>query len=341
MDSSDMIPRLAVVMLLCCSWLHTDAGADVQQIGRLRQQQRDLQNERVLLSSRRDSVVAAAEQLSARIDSLKGEPAVPGELHQSLRASLVLVQRMVGIDRELEAARSEQDSIRERLRVTYDWEIGRLIQLIDDQPDQGLLAQLMVYQQDREGLGMQLPANKLHYGADMAIRPTDGPDEIRQKMELMEDIAARLRAEARRTAAQLSRLEEELRLRTRVRAFARETTLFDEHLPDGRVLVRAVADGGRGGSYDDDGGTLSPGNGSVTPPEGVTSAERQPLVRGARQSARDTDLRALGTGEAPGVALEIHKIRAHQQEVRQLEAVARERAASFRMHLNNMLEGGE
>ena len=343
MDSSEM-RRAIVAVLLTLAGL---AGADAPQIWELRQLHDSLVLEQSELVARRDTVATRAGALSARIDSLKEADTDADALQEALRASLGLVQRMVGVDRQLERVRSQQDSVRERLRVAYDWEIGRLIQQLDEQPDRGLLAQLMVYQEERERLGAEPLPSELQYGAEMAIRPTDGPDEIRQKMELMEDIAVRLQTEARRTRTQLARLEQEHRLRTRVRTFSREISLFDEHLPEGRVLVRAggqVLDDhsgqreGTGGSFDGADAPASPG--SESEGGGLTASPR-PLVRGARQVAQDGELRALGGAGAEDVALEIHKLRAHQQEIRQLEAVARERAASFRAHLNKMLEGSE
>jgi hypothetical protein len=253
------------------------------------------------------------------------------------------VQRHDEIDRGLEALRVRQGHVREQLRLAYDWEIGQLIQHLDQQPDQGLLAQLMVYQEEREGLGIEPEQSELQYGAEMAISPTDGPDEIRQKMELMEGIAARLEAEAASTRGQLVRLEAEQRLRTRVRVFASEIALFDEHLAEGRVLVRAerAATGEAEGDYQAPSDSRDIGSSGIGAATNEGSGERpaQATVRGALQAAGEGELRGLAVDD--DVALEIQKLRARQQEVRQLEVLARERAASFRICLNEMLEGSD
>ena len=39
------------------------------------------------------------------------------------------------------------------------------------------------------------------------------------------------------------------------------------------------------------------------------------------------------------VVLEIHKLKARQQEVRQLQAVVQDRAMAFRLYLRSLLEG--
>lgn len=342
---------------LALAWIWTagQAGADAREIGALRAEQRELASRQDSLEQQRRNVVRDAGNLSTRIDSLKSEKSNPEELHEALRSSLALVQRIVDVDRRMEALKVRQDSIRGRLRLEYDWEIGMLIQKISQQPDRGLLGQLVIYQKEREALGNEPVGSGLQYGEEMAISPDDSPDEIRQKMELMEDIAARLRTEARKTAEQLHRLEEENRLRTRVRVFTSEIRLFDEHLPEGRVLVRAS-------------GPVVSGNGGASALEEARGQEGFEPIRGApptlgdalegsaieaaagaepaalllqRETAREGDIAPLGGGMGDEVALEIHKLKAHQQEIRQLEAVVRERAATFREFLNKMLEGEE
>ncbi len=328
-------------MLLGCVGLG-GARADVQELARLRQEVRRLLEQRASLAAQRDSVVAAAALLSARIDSLKdaGQGAAPGQLQAALRASIGLVHGMGELDRWLDTVRVREEAARERLRLAYDWEIARLIQRLEQQPDQGLLVQLMLYQQEREGLGVEPVQSELRYGAEMAISPTDGPDEIRQKMDWMESIAARLRAEAEQTRVRLASLEERQRLRTRSQAFVRELSLFDEHVAAGRVLVpgRALAGTAAGVAYGET-GEVRHGTDGGQPATGA-AAERA-LVLGAPQPARDAGAPGLGLDAGDPLVLEIRKLRARQQELGQLEALARERAANFRLCLDKMLEGGD
>ena len=329
--------------------------ADTHEIGLLRVEHKRLTAVQDSLDGQRWWVVAEAEELSARIDSLKvdAEDDDPEKLHEALRTSLVLVQRMVDIDRALERVKGEQDSLKGGLRLAYDWEIGVLIQKISQEPDEGLLTQLMVYQEAREILGNEPFGANLRYGEEMAISSEDGPDEIRQKMELMEDLATRLQIESLKNMEQLQRLEEEHRLRARVRVFTSEISLFDEHLPEGRVLVRrggpVVAVVGGGGEQEalpirgiEEGDVLGEGfekmddvavGGALAPSPPLLLSQRE-LVRGGRMQP----LEGLGGDE---VVLEIHKLKAHQQEIRQLEGVVRERAVIFRKHLQKMLEGEE
>lgn len=331
---------------------------DAQDIGALRTEQKRLGVARDSLVEQRQIVVADADELSSQIDGLKAEGSDPEELHEALRSSLVLVQRMVDLDRHMEALKGRQDSLKEQLRLAYDWEIGTLIQKLSHQPDRGLLTQLMLYQEEREALGTGLVGTGLRYGEEMAIGPEDGPEEIRQKMELMEDIAIRLQAEAAKTSKQLQRLEEEHRLRTRVQVFSSELSLFDEHLPEGRVLMRSrvvteekveeplLGDNGfdaappsaglEEGILEDMRGSeegLSGGTGAILPVGQVLLEQREQDREGRMLSVEGVSV--------DDVTIEIHKLKAHQQEIHQLEGVVRERAAVFRQHLQKMLEGEE
>lgn len=273
-------------------------AGDAADLGALKDQYRALGTQRDSLEVQRLLVVAEAEVLSTRVDSLKLDEADAEELQESLRSSLGLVQRMVETDRRLAAVNARQDSLEERLRLSYDWEIGVLIQKLSIQPDKGLLTQLMVYQDAREQLGAVIYGSSLRYGEQMKIGIDDGPDEIQQKLELMDDIANRLQDELDATAGVLLRLEEEYRLRSR---------MGNGGEVQGRVFVRGEQQGGQ--------------------------------VRfrgGADEQSSESELSSIDE-----VVLEIHKLKARQQEVRQLQAVVQDRAKAFRLYLRSMLEGEE
>ena len=149
----------------------------------------------------------AAEALSTRVDSLKLAEEDAEELQESLRLSLGLVQRMVRIDRLLAVLDARQDSLQERLRLGYAWEIGVLIQKLSIQSDRGLLTQLMVYQEAREQLGAEIYGASLRYGEQMKIGVADGPGEIQQKLAVRDDTAHRLQADPEAKARSLRRLD--------------------------------------------------------------------------------------------------------------------------------------
>ena len=276
------------------------AHGDAARLGDLKAQYRALESQRDSLADQRLRVAVEAEALSASIDSLKLS-AASAALEEALRSSLGLVERMVEIEWKLVALEAQQDSLAERLCLAYDWEIGVLIQKLAEEPDRGLSAQLTLYQEAREQLGVRYSAN-LHYSEQMKIEVDDGPDEIQQKQELLEDIADRLKAEWSANADLLRRLEAEYRLCARV-----EQARAKARRPGERVLV-----------------------------SGEQPQEQVRLLK-QDESLAEFDLES----SIAEVALKIHKLKARQQEILQLQAVVEDRAEAFRRYLRSMLEGEE
>ena len=278
------------------------ARGDLGRLGNLKAQYRALESEGDSLAGQRLQVAAEAQALAARLDSLKLSAANSAALREALRSSLGLVQRMVELDWKLVDLEARQDSLAERLCLAYDWEIGVLIQKLAEQPDRGLSAQLTLYQEAREQLGVGHYSANLHYSEQMKIEGDDGPDEIQQKQELLEDIADRLKAEWSTNADLLRRLEAEYRLCSQA-----EQVRAKAQRPEERVLV------------------------SGEPPrEQVRFLERD-------ESLAEFDLES----SLAEVALKIHKLKARQQEILQLRAVVEDRAEAFRLYLHSMLEGEE
>ena len=292
-----------VLLLVLGLALSGSAHGDSGNLGDLKAQYRALESQRDSLASQRLQVAAEAEALSARIDSLKLSAANSAALHSALRSSLGLVQHMVEIEWKLVALEARQDSVAERLCLAYDWEIGVLIQKLAEQPDRGLSAQLTLYQEARELLGVGIRSANLHYGGQMKIEVDDGPDEIQQKQELLEDIADRLKVEWSANADLLRRLEAEYRLCARVEQERAKARRSEE-----RILV-----------------------------SGEQPREQVRLLRREDESLAEFDLES----SIAEVALKIHKLKARQQEILQLQAVIEDRAEAFRLYLRSMLEGEE
>ena len=296
--------RNPFILLLALGFaLPGSTHGDSARLGDLKAQYRVLESQRDSLAGQRLQIAASAEALSVRIDSLKLSAANSTVLREALRSSLRLVQHMIEIDWELAALEAQQDSVAERLGLAYDWEIGVLIQKLAEEPDRGLSAQLTLYQEAREQLGVRIRSADLHYSGQMEIEMDDGPDEIQQKQELLEDIADRLKAEWGANADLLRRLEAEYRLCARVEQERAQARRSEE-----RVLVSGEQPRGQ---------------------PRLLRRDDEPLVEFDLESS------------IAEVALKIHKLKARQQEILQLRAVVEDRAEAFRRYLRSMLEGEE
>jgi len=328
----------------------SQARADSAEIARLEAERGRLERARDSLLVQRGRLAAEVDRLSARIDSLRAPGG--GEFREALRRSPRLVGRLEGLDRELERAGADLEGVRERLRATYDREIEALVRRLAQGPDEALVRQLMAYEKAREALGRGVVSEGAGPGAEaLSIREDDGPEEVRQKADLLEDMAGRLRAEAAAVARQVRQLETERRLRARVAAFAREVNLFDEHLPEGRTVSPSEAKGSS-----DTRGTSSSGPEGGAPPPGVAQApgftgskeevragdeatSRGALVAG-KEVAREEGL-SLEELSAEDLVAEIQRLKARQKEAQERERALRERAGAFRERLRRMLEGQE
>ena len=189
----------------------------------------------------RHQLARTAGDLSAVIDSLKrGDPGSE-EMRLSFLQSMEIERLLLQVDQEIEQMSAAEDSLRERLRLAYDWEISRLLAALSESPDQGLLVQLMILWDERQKLGYDVIEPELaRYPVDMTIAASDGPEEIRQKLALLEDRISLLREEGRQLEKRIRRMENQGRMEKEVWSLARRL------LPEGGqgAAVHLASDGG-------------------------------------------------------------------------------------------------
>ncbi len=344
--------KFLIIIILMPVFRAGDATAGPAEIQAQQGEWDRLQAVQDSLLALRNRLADELERLSVRIDSLKAETTgarAGGALQEALRRSVGLVARLEAADRSLEGVRAELKALRERLREAYDREIGALIGRLGKTPDQALIRQLTAYQQAREALARAAAAEQTRPGGELlVIRAEDGPDEIRQKANLMEDMAARLRAEAQTTERRLHRLEEERRLRARVTTFARELTLFDENLPEGRAIAageRAVSSGADDADAGEAEGALDAARegafvGLVAEPEAVPAPEEFAGgdVVAAREVSPGGEHGLTVDLSADDLVQEIERLKAHQAALQARNRALREQVEVFRKRIQQMAE---
>ena len=306
------------------------------------------------LTVERQHLVWRADSLSVVIDSLKGSDSSSGDLEEALLASLVLVQRLVQVDQRMDSLAVRWEVQREDLRRAYDFDIGRLIQELShsQRPDRNKLRRLRIYQEARDGLGTRIVPSRMQYAGQMDIGPDDGPDEISQKLELMEDIAARLKYETLDAEFCIKQLEVEQRLRQEMTFFTQEISLFDEHLPEGRILDHGRSSEAVLSQEIGPGATEIAEVGfadavEVSQESGVAQVDfadaaemPQDDVLLNREAVRGEHLVPENINEK-GIVLEIHKLTTRCRELRELEMVIQERIDVFHAGLQQIAEGQE
>lgn len=278
------------------------------------------------LHESRHQFARVAGNLSAVIDSLKRIAPRSEEMRKALIESIAIERRLDEVDQRIEQASAAADSLRRRLRLAYDWEISRLLGALSEAMDKGLLMQLMILWEERRKLGYDVIEPELgRYPVDMTIAASDGPDEIRQKLVLLEDRLNLLREEEGRLEGRIRRLEDQGRMERKLWSLARQF----------RLRMNAVGEIPGGVSVE------SPGQG--TSAVNFSGDDGQPPQDDPRNTGGGLVEVRSGEGMvavvAPrGFVLQLHKLHARQQELKEMEAVLQERIGAFRDHLQVHLQ---
>ena len=292
----------------------------------LRLEQENLGVIRERLHESRHQFARTAGNLSAVIDSLKRVAPRSEEMREALIESIAIERRLDEVDQRIEQAGAAADSLRQRLRLAYDWEISRLFGALSKAMDKGLLMQMMILWEERRKLGYDVIEPELgRYPVDMTIAASDGPDEIRQKLVLLEDRLSLLRVEARKMEGRIRWLEDQGRMERELWSLARQFHLQMSAVGEipGGVSVESPVQGTSAVNFTGEGGQppqddpRNTGGGLVE----VRSGEGMVAVVAPR-----------------GFMLELHKLRARRQELKEMEAVLQERIGAFRDHLEVHLQ---
>lgn len=268
-------------------------------------------------------------QVSETIDSLK--QADPGSAALTER-SLYAMELNTGLGRvnqQLEGLAGRHDSLKVQLRAAYDWEIARLLGLLGEGWDEGLLEQLAIYHEERQSLGFELAAAEMRYGPDMTVADDDGPEEIDAKAELMRDKLRMVRRDLDLIDRRIGYLSEQVEIVSSL------------------VGLHSAAPRGQPAMRDRRTARLSTeGETRTTELESATAA---PVRRGSQASLGGEAARLSGprgTTErdaipaVQGLQLQISRLRARQQEIRQFEAVYVNRIAAFERRRQSLLTAG-
>ena len=282
------------------------------------------------LSESRLGLVGAADSLSVFIDSLKRTNSRHTELRDALLESMSLVASLVEIDQRIEQIMITRNGIQERLRLAYDWEISRLYKMLSEKQDRGLLMQWMILREERQKLGDSvIEPMRMQFPIEMTIVGTDGPAQIRQKIEVLEGKAGLLHKKRQQLEDRVGRLEHQGRLERQMWVWVREYKL-EEFVPRGESFHSESVKSGK----------PNPSLNSSNNEQISSEARRTTKLRRRVEIRRGKRLMPVPASPRDYV-LELHKLRVRQQELREMEAVVKERDDTFHLHLQNLLDGPE
>ncbi len=310
--------RLALpfILLFVLLFVATSSTAQIRDLTTLQERRGLLSLSSDSLMSVRIRLVAQKDSLSARAESLWTQDPESYELLRTRTASRMLIARLRVIERRLDSLVTVGDSLDADLRDSYDWEISRLHGLLtEDGWDEGLFRQLLVFQEEREGLGNTIRASNHRFDDEdeLSISAQDGPEELRQKIEYAQDRVAYYQERQREITRQLRFIDRQVFVMRKYWHVAEE--LIRMH-GDGTDMLRI-----RGMDRPD-------------------LNRESPTMRGAQTVAPSFVDSAATPIEAPWL-LEGQRLRARAQELGEVEAVLQERIGVFHEHLARILDGGE
>lgn len=314
-----MIPSLAILLLVLA--VPRGALAQIRDLDELQQGRHRLSQAVDSLQSMSVRLLALRDSVAAHADSLWAHDPESDDLVRLRLSYRLVVARLSRIDAHLDSLTAVRDSLDEGLRGSYDWEISRLFGMLEGGWDEGLFRQLLVFQREREELGNQIRASyyRLDDDQELAVRDEDGPEEIRQKVELAQDRVAEFQHEQRE-------------IERRLRFLDRDALVLQKiwHLRSERVSLQRARPGLERGLQvrDKEGGEME-----VMPlPEGTSRRGLYPAVPGADSVAPPAPVDAQ-------LLLEAQRLKARQQELREVEAVLQERIGAFHQRLAYILAG--
>ena len=306
--------RLALPFILL--FVATSTTAQIRDLTTLQERRGLLSLSSDSLMSVRIRLVAQKDSLSARAESLWTQDPESYELLRTRTASRMLIARLRVIERRLDSLVTVGDSLDADLRDSYDWEISRLHGLLtEDGWDEGLFRQLLVFQEEREGLGNTIRASNHRFDDEdeLSISAQDGPEELRQKIEYAQDRVAYYQERQREITRQL-------------RFIDRQVFVMRKYWHVAEELIRMHGDGT-----------------DILRIRGMDRPDlnrESPTMRGAQTVAPSFVDSAATPIEAPWL-LEGQRLRARAQELGEVEAVLQERIGVFHEHLARILDGGE
>lgn len=303
-----MTRRVITSLLLCVA---IPAIAQIGNLSELQQRRSDLTLRCDTLMSQRVRLVARRDSLSTHADSLWRVDPQSTELLRARSASRLLVGRLSGIEQQLDSLETLCDSTDADLRDAYDWEIAQLHRLLNDEGwDEGLYLKLLVFQEERQELGNEIRHSAHHFDAEheLGIAPTDGPDEVRQKIEYAQDRVATLQQQQREIQRQLRLIDRQVLM---MKKWQRAEDFMRVHREDIERRMRA---------------------------EVAPSDRLQPELEAARGFVSPEDSVSTAPREAQWL-IESQRLKARAQELGEVEAVLQQRIAVFHEHLARLLAG--
>ena len=216
----------------------------------LQKQVSKLEEQKTQLEAKKAKLVAEGDKLSLKIDALKIQAksglGIIGryKLSRSLRKAQALSEKIHALEKQLHEMGSELKSRKRELEGEYERQIALLMESLSKvtgTEERGrILEKVKEYQAAKEKLAVPKEEKLEHLDiTQIEIQEYDGPQEIREKADLINDFAAKMKNRIDMLNTRAEKLGVEFKTRERLGEFAEEISFFGERFSREEIVSDA------------------------------------------------------------------------------------------------------
>ncbi len=245
-------PKSLAVLLLVC--LCVNSWAEEDRLSVLQKEISTLEDQKGRLEARKQKLMDEGDKLSREIEDLKmqstGGLGIIGryKLTRKLRKAQALSEKLQILEKDIYDVESGIDSKKRSLEREYERQIDILLEKLNKasktEESREILERLRQYQSAKEQLAKQDEEEPAEYldVSKIEIEELDGPQEIREKADLLNDVAGKIGNGVETLSARIERLKGELETRTKLGEFAEEISFFGERVSKEEIVAAAKAE---------------------------------------------------------------------------------------------------
>ena len=244
-----LFQKSLTVLLLMCLCVNSWAAED--RISLLQKEISTLEDQKGRLEAKKQKFMDEGDKLSREIEELKmqsrGGLGIIGryKLTRKLRKAQALSEKIQILERDINDVESGIDSKKKSLGREYDRQIDILLKKLNEasktEESREILERLRLYQSAKEELAKQDEEEPAEYldVSRIEIEELDSPQEIREKADLLNDVAGKMGNGIETLSARIERLKGELETRAKLGEFAEEISFFGERVSKEEIVAAA------------------------------------------------------------------------------------------------------
>ena len=229
------------LMLFLLLWICANSWSAEDGITALQKQISVLEEQKGQLETEKQTLIAEGDKLSYKIEDLKMQAksglGIIGRyrLSRNLRKAQALSAKTQILEKKIYEIESALKSKRSDLKREYEHQIAVLLEKLNGvgkaEESKEILEKVKEYQAAKEQLTKPEKEEPEHLDiTKIEIEEYDGPQEIREKADLIKDFANKLNDRIDMVNTRIERLKEESKTRKKLGEFAEEISFFGERI---------------------------------------------------------------------------------------------------------------